>query len=182
MKNQQANPYAIGASWLIALSMYLAPAPALAGQNQTSVGSEAKNAATRPLQDLNLAGEDAPAELLLLQDNPYSTDGLTDCGALDRQIAGLDDILGPDVDVPREQAGMFRTALKTGGSILTSFVPFRGMVRQISGANAKQKRLEDAIVVGIARRSFLKGFAASLECPTAEERAIQAAREGLSME
>lgn len=134
------------------------------------------------MQDLNLAGDYVPTELLLLKKDPYSTDGLDGCAEIDREIATLENILGPDVDVPREKPGMFRAALKTGGSFLSSFIPFRGVVRELSGANARQKRMEDAIYVGVARRSFLKGYAASLHCPTAEERAIRAARQGLGME
>jgi hypothetical protein len=159
-----------------------ASAGATNGQRQKSIGGEAQSAATQPLQDLNLAGDDVPTELLLLQEDPYSTDGLKGCAEIDRQIASLETILGPDVDVPRQKPGMFRAALKTGGSFLGSFIPFRGVIRELSGANARKKRMEDAVYVGVARRSFLKGYAASLGCPTAEERAIKAARQGLGME
>lgn len=170
---------------LAALGLALSTAhPAFAsnGQRQKSIGGEAKSAATQPLEDLNLAGDDIPTELLLLQEDPYSTDGLETCPEMARQIDTLEQILGTDVDVPREKSGMFRAALKTGGSFLGSFIPFRGVIREVSGANARKKRMEDAIYVGVARRSFLKGYAAAKGCPTAEERAIHAAREGLGME
>lgn len=162
----------------------IAPGQAYAdqGKRQKSIGGTAQSAVTQPLQDFNLAGEEIPTELLLLQQKPYSTDGLTDCAAINRQIATLERILGPDVDQPQESAGMFRAALKTGGSFLSSFVPFRGVIRQVSGASARKQRMEDAIYVGIARRSFLKGHAAARQCPTAEEAAIKAAREGLGLE
>lgn len=163
---------------LAALTL-IAPAHADQGKPRKSIGGEAQSAVTSPLQDLNLAGDEIPTQLLLLQHDPYSTDGLTECAEIGRRIATLERLLGPDVDQPRQSPGMFRAALKTGGSFLSSFIPFRGVIRQVSGASARQKRMEDAIYVGVARRSFLKGHAAARHCPTAEELAIKAAREGL---
>ncbi|MEZ5742744.1 MAG: hypothetical protein R3D89_03155 [Sphingomonadaceae bacterium] len=159
----------------------LATSPALAGQGKPkdTLGGAAKSAVTQPLQDLNLAGKKVPTELLLLREKPYATDGLDSCEAIDTQIASLEDILGPDVDAPQEGGGMLRSALSTGGKFLGGFIPFRGVVRQLSGASERKKRMEDAVYVGVARRSFLKGFAASKGCPTAEERAIAAARAAL---
>ena len=170
-----------GAAGLGAAIMMMAAAPAASAQGTPtrSVGGSAKDAVTQPLQDLNLAGRKVPTELLLLQQDPYATEGLDTCPAIDEQIASLEDILGPDVDAPQKSAGMLQAALKTGGNFLGGFIPFRGVVRQLSGASARKKRMEDAIYVGVARRSFLKGFAASRGCPTAEERAIAEARAAL---
>ena len=139
----------------------------------------ARDAVTSPLQDFNIANRAIPTELLMLQHAPYDTEGLETCEALADQIAVLEDILGPDVDTPDKKEGVFRTALSQGGKFLSGFIPFRGVVRQLSGAAAREKRLEDAIYAGVARRSFLKGFAASQGCATAEERAIASARAAL---
>lgn len=152
------------------------------GARQKSVTGSARDAVTSPLQDLNLAGDRIPTELLLLKKAPYATDGLDSCEPIDRQIATLEHILGPDVDSPRQGGGVLRSALKAGGGFLSGFIPFRGLLREVSGANERKQRMEDAVYAGVARRSFLKGVAAAKGCPTAEERAIATARQGLGME
>lgn len=152
------------------------------GAKQKSVTGSAKDAVTSPLQDLNLAGDHIPTELLLLRKAPYSTEGLDSCEPIDRQIATLEHILGPDVDLPKQGGGVLRSALKAGGGFLSGFIPFRGVLREVTGANERKQRMEDAVYAGVARRSFLKGVAAAKGCPTAEQRAIATARQGLGME
>jgi len=167
---------------LVAVLVLAGPASAGNGEKRKSVTGSARDAATSPLQDLNLAGDRVPTELLLLKQAPYSAEGLDSCEPIDRQIAALEDILGPDVDSPKKGPGVLRSALKAGGGFLSGFIPFRGVVRELSGANERKQRMEDAVYAGVARRSFLKGVAAAKGCPTAEQRAVAAARKGLGME
>ena len=57
--------------------------------------------------------------------------------------------------------------LSVGGvaqSVVGSFIPFRGIIREISGANKHEDELQDAIVAGMMRRAFLKGMGLKLGC------------------
>ena len=167
-----------GALALAAALGLAAPAMAQKGARQPGLIGEAADAITTPLEDLNLAGRDVPAELMMLQLDPYSTEGLN-CASARTEIARLNEILGPDADEPGNKGGLMRTALKAGGSFLGSFIPFRGVIREVSGANAKKRRMEDAVYVGVARRSFLKGYAGASDCLSAEELAVEKARRDL---
>ena len=46
-----------------------------------------------------------------------------------------------------------------GKTIVNSLIPFRGLVREVSGAAPAQRRLNAAIDAGYARRGFLRGLA-----------------------
>ncbi|MGB5484619.1 MAG: hypothetical protein WBM93_08970 [Parasphingorhabdus sp.] len=160
---------------VLMIAMLSTPAFAAQGQRKKGVIGNAGDAVTQPLNDLNLRSDDIPVELLAIQDEPYSLDRLQDCSALRREITKLEDVLGPDVDAPQKQSGLVSKALKSGGSFLGGFIPFRGAVRELSGANAARRRMESAVYAGVARRGFLKGYAAAQQCKTSEELAIEAA-------
>ena len=49
-------------------------------------------------------------------------------------------------------------------TVVNAIIPFRGLVREISGAAPEQRRLNDAIDAGFARRGFLRGIATSRKC------------------
>tara|TARA_R110000772_G_scaffold41357_3_gene96020 strand:+ start:1603 stop:2235 length:633 start_codon:yes stop_codon:yes gene_type:complete len=161
----------------LGLMAIMLSAPAMAAQGERKKGTlgNAADAATQPLTDLNLKSVDIPSELLMIQDEPYSLNGLSDCTVLLREISALEGVLGPDADTPDKKTGMVNKALKTGGSFLGGFIPFRGVVREVSGANANRRRMERAIYAGVARRGFLKGYAEAKQCKNAEELAIEAA-------
>lgn len=118
----------------------------------------------QPMRDLSLLQEGAPpATLLKAAAGPYSTEGVGDCPALAREVAALDEALGEDIDGP--------AAAPDGSSHLTAGViggvfglPFRGVVRQISGARQRDVTRQAAVLAGMVRRAFLKGRA-SVACP-----------------
>lgn len=151
------------------------------GAKQDGVGTDAVDAVTQPLSDLNLRSKDIPPTLLDAQDAPYSLEGLGDCEALRRDVARLEELLGPDADAPPEKRGLVRSGLKTGGDILGGMIPFRGLVRRVSGAREVEKRWERALYAGVARRSFLKGVMAGRGCDTIEEASVRSARDLLGL-
>jgi hypothetical protein len=51
--------------------------------------------------------------------------------------------------------------VKTG---VTAVEPFRGIVRTITGADAYDKKIQQAVDAGFARRGFLKGMAVEKNC------------------
>lgn len=179
-RQRYGSPPAFAAT-LILLAV-ASPAAAQSGMQQDSVAEDAVDAVTQPLSDLNLRSRDIPQVLLTAQDAPYELAGMEECSALREEVARLDRVLGPDADEPEERAGLVNRGLRTGGKILGGMIPFRGLVRQISGAKAVEKRWEAAVYAGVARRSFLKGYMAGKDCETAEEAAIRSARDILGMD
>jgi len=127
----------------------------------------AENAMMQPLKDVNLKKDKIPVRLLEIQKDPYSLADLAGCRAITTEIASLYPMLGPDVNDYKEasktekrERGISRVA----GGILGSFIPFRGVVRELTGANAAKDRYLRALSAGFARRSFLKGIAVSQGC------------------
>lgn len=154
-----------------------APAQAQAGEKKNSVGTDALDALTQPLSDLNLRNKDIPAILAEAQQAPYDLAGVTDCASAFAAVSRLDEVLGPDVDAPDEEGdSIVGKGLELGGNVLGGLIPFRGIVRQLSGANAERARWEASIFAGVTRRSYLKGFARGLGCPSAEEAAVQSSK------
>ena len=49
-------------------------------------------------------------------------------------------------------------------AVVGSFIPFEGVIREISGANGHDRRLQSAIAAGSARRSFRKGTGQARGC------------------
>lgn len=72
-------------------------------------------------------------------------------------------MLGDDIDVVSK--GSKRTSAgHVAQEVIGSFIPFRGLIREVSGANAHKRAMETAIVAGLARRSFLKGTGQARGC------------------
>lgn len=169
---------------LAAMAMALvmsAPAMAQNGEKRDSVGQDAVDAVTQPLSDLNIIAKDIPPILLAAQSDPYGLEGLLECRALRTEIATLEDVLGPDADVAQEEGNLANSALRAGGNFIGGFIPFRGVVRQLSGANERRREMEAAVFSGVARRSFLKGYAMGLGCESREDAAISSAEDVLGL-
>ena len=45
-----------------------------------------------------------------------------------------------------------------------AFIPFRGLIREVSGANAQEKKVQAAVYAGSVRRAFLKGVGQQRGC------------------
>ncbi len=118
---------------------------------------------TTPISDLNLRKQEIPALLIAAQSRPYDLAGLKKCRPLAAEIAEFDKVLGADIDLPQGD-GPKPTAGKVAKAAVASFIPFRGLIREISGANAQNRKLQDAIEAGIARRAFLKGYGEARGC------------------
>ncbi len=145
---------------------------------------DAVDAATGPLEDLNIKKRDIPEMLQTAALNPYATPQFTKCTAVREEIAKLDELLGADME-PREVevasagglAGLTDVKIPTQeqvedgvgnlakdavlGAIRghTNIIPFRGIVRTITGANRYQKKVTQAYEAGKLRRAYLKGYA-----------------------
>ena len=116
-----------------------------------------------PAGDLNLRKGKIPALLDAAVADPYNLAGLRTCVQLSVAINQLDAILGPDRDIPADRAEKLSVG-RVAQSAVGSFIPFRGIIREVSGANAHQRKIDDAVEAGTARRSFLKGYGQARGC------------------
>lgn len=135
-----------------------APARPMNDQKVTAV-----DVLSTPAGDLNLRKGKIPALLDAAVADPYNLAGLRTCAQLSVAINQLDAILGPDRDIPADRAEKLSVG-RVAQSAVGSFIPFRGIIREVSGANSHQRKIEDAVEAGTARRSFLKGYGQARGC------------------
>ena len=139
-------------------------APALA---QTAVSQEqvsASDVVTSPLSDLNIKKDEVPAVLVTAREKPYSLGGMTRCPAIASEITQLDAVLGDDIDVARDDGGSNISVGNVAKSLVRSLIPFGGVIRELSGANAQERKWNEAIYAGSVRRAFLKGVGQQRGC------------------
>lgn len=147
------------------LAIALAASPALAAQDKPLTNDEpnVSDVAKTPITDLNIEKREIPAILLQAQDRPYSLTGIGRCGSLRSEVAALDEVLGPDLDLPEEERARI-SAGRMAKTVVGSFIPFRGLIREVSGANDHDRQVRAAIQAGLARRGFLKGVGHAKGC------------------
>ena len=116
-----------------------------------------------PATDLNLKKDEIPALLITAQERPYTLRGTSTCSQLSAAIGDLDAVLGDDIDLPKD-GGRKMNAGRVAQSVVGSFIPFRGIIREVSGANNRERELQAAIIAGMARRAFLKGTGQAKGC------------------
>jgi len=138
------------------------------------VGAGFGDAATAPLVDLNVRRDQVPTVLLQAQANPYDRRNLNQCTTIGAEVARLDEALGPDRDEPpapdvptlseRAQDALAEGALDAIRNAMTDFIPYRSWVRQLTGAQARSRMVQDAVEAGRLRRAFLKGLGMRANC------------------
>lgn len=62
------------------------------------------------------------------------------CPANQAEIARLHTVLGPDADAPSDNDGVVNKRWNLAGNLQGGFIPFRGLIRQLSEANAERAR------------------------------------------
>jgi hypothetical protein len=130
------------------------------------------DAATAPLADLNLVKAKIPELLLRAQEQPYQAPVERSCATLQAEVRALDEVLGPDVDAPRNrQSGSEKGGEALGDAAIgglrgatEGLLPFRGWVRKLTGAERYSRQVAAAVAAGMARRSYLKGMGQPLAC------------------
>lgn len=156
---------------LLPLALLLAAAaPALAQQQAESdaerIGRRAEGIARQPMKDVGLMRENPPEVLRDAQRAPYSLAGIRTCADLQRAVAELYPVLGPDVDAVDDKGDALPERLADAGarSIVNSFIPFRGLVREATGAAEADRKFRMMVAAGMARRGFLRGVAQARNC------------------
>lgn len=133
------------------------------GRPFTERGPTAADVATTPMSDLNLRKSAIPPQLIAAQEKPYDMTGLDRCSRIAAAVGELDALLGEDIDMPR-LAERGPSAGRLAQWAVGSFIPFRGAIREISGANQQERMVLAAINAGQARRAFLKGAGQARGC------------------
>lgn len=149
-----------------ALLAALAVAPAHARNQEEPVAGrtpDAEDVAMTPITDLNLKKDEIPPVLLAAAADPYANVGLSSCADIAAAIAPLDTVLGPDMDIARTDSERV-SAGAVAKSVVASFIPFRGVIRELTGAADHQREFEAAIYAGAVRRGFLKGLGQQKGC------------------
>ncbi|KQM18850.1 hypothetical protein ASE49_06875 [Novosphingobium sp. Leaf2] len=143
----------------------LIAAPALAQDKPiTDRDPNAVDIAKTPMTDLNVGRDkEIPALLIRATDHPYSLANLGKCRQLAGAIQQLDEVLGPDIDLPAAERERI-SAGRVGKWVVASLIPFRGLIREVSGANAQDRKVNAAIQAGLTRRGFLKGVGEAKGC------------------
>ena len=142
------------------------------GRIQTSAEANRESlqgALAAPLRDVNVLRTKIPEVLLEAEADPYRRPVTGRCEELRSLAAPLDEALGRDLDlIAIEQADMMakgkETALGAVAGVATDFIPFRGWVRKLTGAERHDKLVQKAILAGSVRRAYLKGLGESRGC------------------
>jgi hypothetical protein len=125
---------------------------------------DAREVAKTPLRDLNIDARDIPEVLKAAAAAPYATAGLGKCAKVVSAIAELDMVLGADYDIAEDDGGDRISEGRIGQSLVGSVIPFRGILREVTGAAEADRNLREAYTAGMVRRSFLKGWGLGRGC------------------
>jgi hypothetical protein len=164
--------------------------PAAANDPVHATGQRAMQAATAPLNDLNLVQAEIPPVLQAALRGPYAAPADPGCAALTAEIQALDAFLGADLDTVatpsnpsliERGAGVVTGAVSDAAvgvvrGVTDGVVPFRRWVRKLSGAERYSRDVAAAIAAGTIRRAFLKGLRHAAACAPAT--ALPAAAQG----
>lgn len=136
---------------------------------QTRIGAMVN----QPFADLNISGTEIPPLLQRAAAAPYAEPAKIDCDSLRARIDSLSAILGPDIASTKSDAdGAILSEQSAGDAVwgaaqsaASGWIPFRGVIRFVTGADRHDRRVAAAIVAGFVRRAYLKGMRAHLSCP-----------------
>ncbi len=150
-----------------ALLFLSAPAQAQRADPDETAEEHARDAATTPAKDVGLKKTKIPAKLVAIQEDPYSLDGLRRCAAIIQEVKELNAVLAADVNEKVDKSRAEKreeTASRVGGGLLGGLIPFRGIVREVSGAAGDERKYNRAVYAGVVRRGFLKGVGRERGC------------------
>lgn len=150
----------------------LASALALAGC--ASAPKSRPSPAAQRDEVLGLVGPETPQTLQRVTRAPYAAPEPRNCEEVARQLAELDAMLGPDVDALN--GGGEDMVVEWAKGAMRGLVPYRGVVRFLTGASKKERALAAAVLAAAARRGYLKGVRESLGCPAPGGAAAYAAQ------
>jgi hypothetical protein len=138
---------------------------AVAGVVVSLAGGAAGQVTPGSQQGLGLTGADMPPILKAIQADPYRYPAEPACTSIPQEILAIDQVLGPDVDGEQAKSSKAHMAM----NYARGMIPYRGYVRFLTRADSKDKALQTAATAGYARRGFLRGLEAHLQCAPAAD-------------
>jgi hypothetical protein len=126
-----------------------------------------------PFHDANLVRTKIPDVLRLATLAPYARPTPASCMQIASDVQDLDDVLGDDLDIPipPDPSLAAKRGRQTGELMVTAmrdaeadFIPFRGWVRLLDGAELHDKHVRAAVYAGRVRRAYLKGLGEAIGC------------------
>lgn len=157
------------------------PVETILADTATNTLEGAFKAAQSPLVDIGIIEDPIPEVLKQYAKNAYALPTPLTCGQILGEIAQLDMLLGPDqctaenpTGIPTSHQGEYidegsQAVQNRVSDTVTGYVnvmPFRSVVRYLSGAESHAREIVKAQQAGIARRAFLKGMAEAYDCRT----------------
>lgn len=130
------------------------------------------DAVSAPIEDLNLRREEIPPPLDRMA-YPYLTEPGMTCATIAAEIGEYDAVLGKDFDTvddakkswgERGGEAVADLMLDSVRGLTTGFIPYRGLLREATGAASYERKRQKAYSLGMARRSYLKGLGQGLGC------------------
>lgn len=145
---------------------------ALIRSSMTETGRSLPGAAKAPLKDLNLMREEIPPILLAIE-YPYRIDGPVYCDQLAMEVDALDEVLGIGLDHYEEEGSRRERAAEAATNAAqnaledaaTGWIPYRSVLRRVTGATKHEREVRKAYQRGRIRRAFLKGVGGAFQCP-----------------
>ncbi|HRD45035.1 MAG TPA: hypothetical protein PLF78_00980 [Caulobacter sp.] len=147
------------------LVLGLAACASTGDQSAPKTSSGMGEAVGQPLRDLGMVRPATPDVLVNAAAAPYAVADSADCAALAEEVAALDILLGQDVDAPKSGDDNLAGDIVLGALRGAVSLPFRGVVRRVSGAERRDRERAAAILAGMVRRGYLKGLLAGARCP-----------------
>lgn len=144
------------------------------GSSQIQTSSQAnrenlQGAASAPLRDVNVLRTKIPDVLLRAMADPYARPPRPNCASITAQILPLNGALGADLDeIAVDEDDLMERGRESMLGVMagaaSGVIPFRGWVRQLSGAERHDKLVNAAITAGAVRRAYLKGLGETRGC------------------
>jgi hypothetical protein len=158
------SPAGSGARCLIAAVAVLMALPASAQTHQSDSNvKQAGQVVSQPVRDVGIEKTKTPPLLIEASRNPYGMAGAATCRQIAASISDLSAVIGPDYT--STAAAKKQSLVKAGGqAVVNSLIPFRGIVREVSGAAPAERRYDSAVTAGFARRGFLRGLQRARNC------------------
>lgn len=155
----------LAASCVGALALGLAGCATTGEQPAPKRTDAVGGAVSQPFKDLGVIRPAIPDVLATAASTPYALNEPVDCAVLTGEVASLDTALGPDVN-----AGAAGERNVAEGLALDAFqgalsLPFRGVIRKLTGADRRDRLQVAAVLAGMVRRGYLKGVIRGAGCP-----------------
>lgn len=130
-------------------------------QNHPGTMKKAGEIVTQPVRDVGLDKKKVPPVLAAAVESPYGPPAGKGCAGIRREMSDLNAVLGPDFGTGTEEneSKLGKAAQIGGTALVDSLIPFRGLVREVSGAAPADRRFAAAVSAGMARRGYLHGLA-----------------------